>query len=173
MQLRQELKHASDHLSKKKADRLEELLTELVNEVIDNHKQTEALVKKSADSEMIAAVQNNRISIDGVVTDLFREIGREKAIVHIKNDIQGGRRASVLLRQQQNWVDLQTRSVTTSDDDDSTLEELNPNTSISGLLGNFWRHKKSTSQPRRLKDGASLEGSFLNPDYIYGNRQTD
>ena len=47
---------------------------------------------------MIAAVQNNRISIDGVVTDLFREIGREKAIVHIKNDIQGGRRASVLLR---------------------------------------------------------------------------
>jgi len=51
---------------------------------------------------------------------------------------------------------------------------LNPNTSISGLLGNFWRYKKSTSQPRRSKERqASVEGSFLNPDYIYGNRQTD
>jgi hypothetical protein len=69
-------------------------------------------------------------------------------------------------------VNLEQRSEASSDD--STLEELNPNTSISGLLGNYWRHKHSTSQPRRSKERTtSVEGSFLQVDYAYGVRQTD
>jgi regulator of replication initiation timing len=38
MQLRQELKQASDQISKKKADKLEELLTDLVNEMMDSYR---------------------------------------------------------------------------------------------------------------------------------------
>ncbi len=38
MQLRQELKQACDQISKKKADKLEELLTDLVNEMMDSYR---------------------------------------------------------------------------------------------------------------------------------------
>lgn len=82
-------------MPKKKADRLEELLTDLVNEMLDNYRQTEKLIKKSGDKSLISGVEKNRVSVDGVVGELFKEIGRESAISQIKNDIQGGRRASV------------------------------------------------------------------------------
>ena len=82
-------------MPKKKADRLEELLTDLVNEMLDNYRQTETLIKKSGDKSLISCVEKNRVSVDGVVGELFKEIGRESAISQIKNDIQGGRRASV------------------------------------------------------------------------------
>ena len=74
-------------------------MTDLVNEMIDNYKLTEQIVKRSNESGLVTEVQKNRISLDGVVSDLFKEIGREQAVMHIKNEIRGGRRASLLVRQ--------------------------------------------------------------------------
>jgi hypothetical protein len=76
-----------------KANKLEEILVDLANEMVDNHHEYGQIVKKHSESEI--KMMGRRETMQNLIFKIFKEIGREKTMAYIKQDFKEGRRASV------------------------------------------------------------------------------
>ena len=60
---------------------------------MDNYAEHEAIVKKHSENEI--KMIERRESLQMIIENLFKEIGRDKTMQEIRKDLLAGRRASV------------------------------------------------------------------------------
>jgi len=90
--LKQENKKLTNSIPQDKGNKLEELLIDLSNELMDNQREYQAVLQRQKQDESKMSARKDKMI--NSVFKIFQEIGREKTIQFIRQDFKDGKKAS-------------------------------------------------------------------------------